>query len=230
MRAPTDLDRSTDGPLLLGLDLGTASSKAVLSSVRGDIVAAASTPHEMSLPRPGWAEVDAEAVWWADAVKLLRRMVEHAGKRPIAGVGVSGVGPCLLLCDSSGAPTRPAILYGIDMRATAEIDELTDRYGAEQITASCGKQLSTQAVGPKLLWVQRHEPEVWTRSVRWFNSSSFITNRLTGEYALDHHTASQCDPLYDPRSREWHQNWASELTGDVALLRLAWPGDVVGTV
>jgi len=68
------------------------------------------------------------------------------------------------------------------MRATAEIAELTDRYGADEILQQCGKQLSTQAVGPKVLWIQRNESDVWSRSARWFNSSSFITNRLTDEF------------------------------------------------
>lgn len=222
--------RAGEDPLLLGIDLGTASSKAVLTTLDGTIVATMTTPHTMSMPRPGWAEVDAEAVWWADTVQLSRKLVAEAGARPIAGIGVSGVGPCLLLCNRDGAPLRPAILYGIDMRATAEISELTDRYGADEILVQCGKQLSTQAVGPKMLWVQRNEPHVWSRSARWFNSSSFITNRLTDEYVLDHHTASQCDPMYDLRNRRWHDDWAGELSAGLPLPRLAWPGDVIGTV
>lgn len=218
------------GPLLLGLDIGTASSKAVLTTLDGAIVASASVPHTMSMPRPGWAEVDAEAVWWADTTRLARQLVAEAEARPIVGVGVSGVGPCLLLCDADGIPVRPAILYGIDMRATAEIDELTHRYGREHIVSWCGKQLSTQAVGPKMLWVQRNEPEVWGRSARWFNSSSFVTNRLTGEYVLDHHTASQCDPMYDLRGRRWHGDWAGEIAAGLPLPRLAWPIEIIGTV
>jgi xylulokinase len=71
----------------------------------------------------------------------------------VAGVCISGVGPCLVLCDADDKPVRPAILYGIDMRATAEIDELTQRFGAEEIFARGGKALSAQAVGPKALWV-----------------------------------------------------------------------------
>lgn len=217
-------------PFALGIDFGTASSKAVLATLQGHIVATATTPHAMDMPRPGWAEVDAEAVWWRDAVLLFREMVAAAGDHPIAAVGVSGVGPCLLLCDDHGAPTRPAILYGIDMRATAEIDELTQRFGASTIEQTCGKQLSTQAVGPKMLWVRRNEPDVWARSARWFNSSSFVTHRLTGAYVLDHQTASQCDPLYDLGARHWHPTWAAEITAGLPLPELAWPGEVVGTV
>ncbi len=58
---------------------------------------------------------------------------------------------------------------------------------------------------------ERNEPRVWSRNARWPNSSSFITNRLTDEYVLDHHTAPQGDPMYDLRNRRWHDDWAGEL-------------------
>src|ERR1700730_11807032 len=115
--------------LLLGIDIGTGSSKAVLATPDGEVVATAVKPHGMSLPRPGWAEVDAEDVWWADAVALCRELTDRTNGGRIAGVCVSGVGPCLLLCDENLRPVRPTILYGIDMRATAEIEELTQRFG-----------------------------------------------------------------------------------------------------
>lgn len=148
-------------PYLLGIDVGTASSKGVLVDASGQIAATASRPHGMSLPRPGWAEVDAEAVWWADVVAIARELVDAAGGAPIAGACVSGVGPCLLLCDERSRPLRPAILYGIDSRATAEIEEITERLGADAIVARGGTALSTQAVGPKMAWVRRHEPQTW---------------------------------------------------------------------
>jgi xylulokinase len=135
-----------------------------------------------------------------------------------------------VLCDEDDRPTRPTILYGIDMRATAEIAELTERFGAAAILARAGKALSTQAVGPKALWVRRHEPEVWRRSTRWYNSSSYIVRRLTGEYVLDRHTASQCDPCYDLVARRWYEPWAAQVMGHLPLPRLVWPSDVAGTV
>ena len=215
---------------LIGVDMGTGSSKGVLTTADGTIVATASRPHGMSLPRPGWAEVDAEAVWWADVVALCRELAPQAADGTLAGVCVSGVGPCLLLCDEQVRPVRPAILYGIDMRATAQIAELTERYGADAILARGGTPLSTQAVGPKALWVQRNEPQAWERARRWYNSSSFVVARLTGEYVLDHHTASQCDPLYDIRANAWYEPWAQDVMAGMAMPRLAWPAEVVGTV
>lgn len=216
--------------LLLGIDIGTASSKAVLVTLDGRIVATASVPHAMSLPRPGWAEVDAESVWWADVVALSRELMTQTEGRALAGLCVSGVGPCLLLCDEDNRPLRPSILYGIDMRATAEIAELTERYGADEIIRRGGTALSTQAVGPKMLWVQRHEPDVWARSARWHNSNSFIVSRLTGEYVLDHHTASQCDPLYDINAMGWGQEWVDDIAPGIEMPGLAWPSDVIGSV
>jgi xylulokinase len=215
---------------LLGIDMGTGSTKGVLARPDGSIVASASRAHAMSLPRPGWAEMDAEADWWGDVVEVARELVAAAGGGGIAGVCVSGLGPCLLMCDEHVAPLRAAMLYGIDMRATAEIEELTERFGAERIVERCGKALSTQAVGPKLLWVRRNEPDVWQRARRWYSSHSFATARLTGEYVLDHHTASQCDPLYDLRAGDWARDWAEDVAPGLELPRLAWPGEVVGTV
>jgi xylulokinase len=218
------------GELLLGVDLGTSSSKAVLASPDGEVVASAHRDHAMSLPRPGWAEVDAERTWWQESVSLIRELVDRAAGDRIVAACVTGVGPCLLLCDKQMRPVRPAILYGIDTRATHEIEELTARYGAAEIVARGGKPLSSQAVGPKLAWVRKHEPQAWARSRRCYGSSSFVAARLTGAYVLDHHTASQFDPLYDLPARSWNLEWAGEVCGDLPLPRLVWPSDVVGTV
>jgi xylulokinase len=219
------------GQYLLGIDLGTASSKGVLATPDGDIVATVTRPrpHSMSLPAPGWAEMDS-GTWWEDVVEISRELTERVGSDAVAAITVSGVGPCLLLTDAAGAPVRPAILYGIDMRATAEIDELTRRLGAAAVLERCATPLTTQAVGPKALWVQRHEPETWDRAARWFNSSSYVAFRLTGEYILDHHTASQSVPLYDIHSESWHQPWYDQVMGSMPQPRLAWPAEVVGSV
>ena len=216
--------------LLLGIDIGTASTKAVLASADGEVVASAQRPHKVSMPRPGWVEHDAEAVWWADVRALCAEMVTPGVRGALAGMCVSGIGPCVVPCDPDGRPLRPAILYGVDTRAQAEIEELNARYGADAILARGGSALSSQALGPKLLWLQRHEPDLWARTARWHMASSFVVERLTGEHVLDHHSASQCDPLYDLAAGAWAADWAQELAGGVPLPRLAWPAEIVGTV
>ena len=216
--------------LLLGIDIGTGSTKGVLCTPDGTVLDTAVISHAMSLPRPGWAEMDADDVWWGDVVSVCKELLADVPAERIAGVCVSGLGPCLLLTDADLQPVRPAILYGIDMRATDEIAELTDHFGADEVLVRTGKALSTQAVGPKMLWVRRNEPGVWDRAARWFNSSSFVAARLTGEYVLDHHTASQCDPLYDIRSNAWNEPWADHVAPGMPRPRLVWPADIIGTV
>ncbi|MHB8658017.1 MAG: FGGY-family carbohydrate kinase [Solirubrobacteraceae bacterium] len=215
---------------VLGIDMGTASTKGVLARPDGSVVAIASRSHVMSLPRSGWAEMDAERDWWGDLVEVCRELVASAAGGQIKGVCVSGLGPCLLVCDGRLRPLRPGILYGVDTRATREIRELTERYGSAAIIECCGNALSTQSVGPKLLWLRHNEPEVWALSKCWYSAHSFVVARLTGEYVLDHHTASQCDPLYDLVRGEWHRSWAEDVAPGLELPRLAWSGEVVGTI
>ncbi|WP_020673743.1 FGGY-family carbohydrate kinase [Amycolatopsis nigrescens] len=217
-------------PLLLGIDIGTSSSKGVLVDPRGAVVARASRAHETSYPHPGWVEHDAETVWWADFLALTRELVVAANGRSLAGLAVSGIGPVLLPADAAGRPLRPAILYGVDTRAGREIDELTAELGAESIVERGGTPLSSQAVGPKWRWLARHEPEVYRRTELFLMASSYLVHRLTGEYVLDHHSASQCDPMYDLRAADWAADWAELVAPGIELPRLAWPTEVAGTV
>lgn len=217
--------------LLLGIDIGTGSTKGVLVDVNGSVIASETIPHAMSLPRPGWAEADAEGLWWREVCRISGAlMAQVPGGGTVAGMCVSGVGPCLVLCDDALRPLRPAILYGIDTRATVEIDSLTVEFGEQNILERAGTLLSSQAVGPKIEWVRRHEPEVFDRATGWYGSNSYIAAKLTGEYVIDHHTASQCDPLYATRRFDWNHDWAQRICGHLPLPRLVWPSDVVGTV
>ncbi|GAB3670649.1 FGGY-family carbohydrate kinase [Saccharopolyspora tripterygii] len=216
--------------VLLGIDIGTSSSKGVLVDATGKIVARASRPHETSHPHPGWVEHDAESVWWADFLELTRELLPAAEGYELAGLGVSGIGPVLLPADGSGKPLRPAILYGVDTRATEEIDELTEELGAEEILRRGGSALSSQAVGPKIRWLAKNEPEVYRRTEMLLMCSSYLVHRLTGRYVLDHHSASQCDPIYDLRARDWSSEWAERVAPGLPLPDLAWPTEVVGRV
>ncbi|WP_460464708.1 FGGY-family carbohydrate kinase [Arthrobacter pigmenti] len=219
-----------DTTMFLGIDIGTGSSKAVLADADGDIVDRASVTHDVQLPHPGWAEFDAEAVWWKEISVLSRELFSRNDAGSLQGVCVSGMGPCLVVTDDAFTPLRPAILYGVDTRATEEIAELTDEFGAARIFETCGKDLSSQAVGPKLRWVANHEPEIFSRATHWFGLNSYIVAKLTGEYIQDHHSASQCDPLYDVTRLEWSPDHVSAVAGHLTMPRLAWSNEVVGTV
>ncbi|WP_049575137.1 FGGY-family carbohydrate kinase [Streptomyces sp. SBT349] len=217
--------------LLLGIDIGTSGSKGVLVRDDGTLLAQATREHGTSTPRPGWVEHDAHSVWWADFAALATELTARApaGER-IAALGVSGIGPCLLPAGADGEPLRPAILYGVDTRAGDQIVAQRDRYGAAEVLARCGSPLTSQAIGPKLAWLREEEPAVYGATRRWFMASSFLVHRLTGAYVLDHHSASQCTPLYDLGRGEWIEEWCEQIAPGLAWPRLVWPADVVGEV
>ncbi len=212
----------------LGIDIGTGSSKAVAVDEGGEILATEVVAHEISRPRPGWAEHD-PATWWSEVASLSRRVVAGVGASPDT-LCVSGMGPCLAPATADGEPVRAAILYGIDTRAETEIAELSAEIGEEALLAQGGSLLSSQAVGPKLLWLQRHEPEIWARTRRFFMPSSYAVWQLSGEYVLDHHSASQCNPLYDLTANRWSDEMAERVAPGIELPRLLWPSEVAGRV
>ena len=129
---------------VLGVDIGTSSSKGTLVDLDGRIIAIAVREHSVSRPRPGWVEADPNS-WWDEFCSISR---ELSGGHDIVAVAVSGMGPCVSVADATGVALRPAILYGVDTRATAEIAELERQLTAAKIMERCGSALSTQSAGP----------------------------------------------------------------------------------
>lgn len=217
---------------LLGVDIGTYSSKGVLVDENGSIVASAVIPHEVEMPRPGHFEHDAEKVWWGDFItivwSLLAQSAVEAGD--ILAVGVSGIGPCVLPVDDRGKPLRRAILYGIDTRAVEEIAYLEEVLGRDAIFEACGTHLDSQTAGPKILWIQRHEPEVYARTRFFLTSQGYLVYRLTGVPSLDIYTAAGYAPLFDVHRLSWHEEFARPVVSLSSLPQLFWSIEVVGKV
>ncbi|WP_116412372.1 FGGY-family carbohydrate kinase [Subtercola boreus] len=214
-------------PVVLGVDIGTSSTKGVLVDFAGTIVATVVLAHEVTRPNPGWVEMEG-AVWWDEFCAIARQIVSD--EFSITAVGVSGMGPCALVTDSASHPLRPAILYGIDSRAFAQISTLNAALDADAIFERCGSYLSSQAIGPKLLWIRETEPETYQAMGRLYMPNSWLAWNLTGRYVLDHHSASQCTPLYDAHSNDWYHPWVSAIAPGLELPELVWPSDVVGSV
>lgn len=213
----------------LGVDIGTSSSKGVLVDADGAIVATAARSHDVSRPRTGWVEMDGD-VWWDEFVAIARELREAAPDVEVVGVGVSGMGPCVLLADAEDRPVRPAILYGVDTRATAQIERMTNDLGSAEIAHVGGSTLTSQAGGPKIVWVADEEPEAWARARRLYMPASWLTRRLTGAYVLDHQSASQMSPLYDIEQETWHEGWWQRYAATIDQPPLRWAGEVAGTV
>lgn len=217
---------------LLGVDIGTYESKGVLTTLDGATVSLQVRPHKLSIPKAGWAEHDAEKDWWGDFCSITKGLISEAGVDPsqILGVGCSAIGPTMLPVDRECNPLRPAILYGIDTRATEEIAYLEQLLGSEEIFSVCGATLSTQSVGPKILWTKNNEPEIYREAHKFLTATSFLVARLTGRYIIDHYTAGSFHPLYDLRNQQWHQEFCQPIVEMERLADLAWSSEVAGRV
>lgn len=217
---------------LLGIDIGTYSSKATVTDPDGRVVATATVPHGISQPAPGHVEQDADAVWWHDLRALCHALWRSGDASPgqIRGVAVSAIGPCLLPLDAAGRPLRPGILYGVDTRAAREVDELQHRFGDAALMAHSRMAFTSQAIGPKMLWLRRHEPDVWSRTRTLTTASSYLVFRLTGEHCIDRHTASHYMPLWDAARGTWGDALDSGLADGKVLPQPGWCADRAGVV
>jgi xylulokinase len=217
--------------MYLGVDIGTFESKGVLVDGAGRVVAQASRPHKMLVPQAGWAEHRAEEDWWGDFVFITRALLAQSGVDPkaIRAVACSAIGPCLLPMDAGGHPLTNGILYGVDTRASVEIDELNAQIGADVILQRCGNALTSQSVGPKILWLARNQPEVWAKTAKLVTSTTFLTWRLTGRHVIDHYTAANFSPLYDIGRQDWCFDLAPLCRPD-QLPDLMWSTEIAGKV
>lgn len=218
--------------LFLGVDVGTFETKGVLVDAGGNVVAEARRPHTLSTPLPGHAEHDAETVWWQGLAEVARALMASpaAVDGTLRAVGVSAIGPCVLPVDADLTPLRPAILYGVDTRASAQIESLTARLGDDTIFARSGNHLTSQSTGPKILWIKENEPQVYDQAAYFLTSQSFLVARLTGEVVIDHGTAGYFHPLYDLATTSWNLDGCEDFISVDRLPRLAWATDVAGTV
>ena len=218
---------------LMGVDIGTYSSKGVL--VLGDtgkVVGSCIVDHSLSMPKPGWVEHDPDKVWWGEFVEISKKLLGSTQIDPklIKGIGVSGIGICVVPIDEKGNTLRQGILYGIDTRASKEILELEKILGKEQIFQLSASHLSASVSGPKILWIKNNEPEIFEKA-RWFlTSHSFIVYRLTGRATVDIYSACGYAPLIDVENICWNEKAADLIVPIEKLPELVWSSEVVGSV
>jgi len=214
----------------LGIDIGTYETKGCLIDDKFRIVKTAVRQHTLSTPHPGWAEHDADEIWWRDFVAIARDLLSKVEKGQLAAVGCSAIAPTMLPVDQSGRPLRPAILYGIDTRAYREIEELTEILGIEWIQKHCWNLLSSQAVGPKILWFKKNEPALYKNTWKIMTATSYLVFKLTGKVVIDFYTASSFTPLLDLNRLCWNKDLAQLLVSPDQLPDLKWTTEVAGVV
>jgi xylulokinase len=193
---------------LVGIDVGTTGVKAVAIDDEGDVIARAEREYPLATPRPGWYEQDPDD--WVRASQEARAALAVEA----AAVGLSGQMHGLVALDAGDRVLRPAILWN-DQRTGAECAEIEERLGLDRLIALTANRALAGFTAPKLLWLRRHEPDVYARIAHVLLPKDYVRLRLTGERAIDAADASGT-LLFDVGARRWSEEVldALEVSGE----------------
>ena len=190
------------GPFVIGCDVGSQGTNAVLVDAGGAEVGSAYEPYDVSFPHPGWAEQDPQL--WIDAVvATVRRLVDAVPGRPDAVKGLSFGSQLdgMVACDTKGVPVRPALIW-MDRRAEAQAAAVARRMGREEFYGHVGANLDSSHAAFKAMWIRDEEPDSYAGVEHLMPPGSYVLRRVTGVLAADWSNASSL-ALLDPRTRTW---------------------------
>jgi len=187
---------------LLGIDVSTTATKALLVDEAGVVVAVAANEYPFETPQPLWSEQD-PSLWWYGAVQSIRQVLAQSGipAAEIASVGLTGQMHGLVLLNAHGEVLRPAILWN-DQRTGAQCDEIRARLGKANLVRLTGNDALTGFTAPKILWVREHEPELFAQATHFVLPKDYLRFRLTGQIATDRAGAAGT-LLLGLRTRDW---------------------------
>ncbi len=219
------------GIYLLGIDVGTGGTRALILDERGHVISSATEDHRAFVsPQIGWAEQD-PCDWWRACGVAVRDALAQAKLRgdQISCVGLSGQMHGAVLLDEHGRVVRPAMIW-CDVRTEKQCQELTDQIGADKlIQLTCNPALTNFTL-TKCLWVRENEPENWRRVRSLLLPKDYVRFQLTGEHATDVADASGT-LLLDVANRRWSKEMLKLVQMDESLLpRLYESSEICGRI
>ncbi len=189
----------------LGIDLGTTGVKVLLVSEKGEVVASGNGEYPLLIPRPNWAEQDAEA-WWDATVSAVKSCLAEGcvsvGKEvKVAAIGLSGQMHGSVFLDDKGEVLRPAILWN-DQRTVDQCRQITAMVGAERLVELTSNRALAGFTAPKILWLRQNEPGTYSKVGKILLPKDYIRYRLAGVFATEVSDASGT-LLFNVRERKW---------------------------
>lgn len=215
---------------LIGIDIGTSGTKTVLFDEAGSVIASAAAEYPLYQPQNGFAEQD-PADWRNAVLTTLAAVVQKSGvkKEDVKGIGLSGQMHGLVMLDKSGCVLRRSIIW-CDQRTAAECEEITALVGEKRLIEITANPALTGFTASKLLWVRRHEPELYEKCAHILLPKDYIRYELTGELATDVSDASGMQLLDIPK-RQWSDEVLSKLGIEKDLLARVYESpEVTGTL
>jgi len=215
---------------LIGIDIGTTATKIILIDLEGNIVASITRPANLHSPNPSWAEEDA-LEWWNNVCLGIPECLQSAGvgAEKVLSVGVSGMVPTTIMVGDDGLPLRRSIQQN-DAHSVNEIEIFKSRVDETDVFKRTGSAITQQSIGPKLMWLDVNEPEVFRKKRYIMGSYDYINFRLTGQPCLEQNWALESG-LFNIKKQDWDDELIA-LAGIKRehLPRVFAPSDIVGKV
>jgi len=203
---------------LLGIDIGTSGTKTLICDLKGVVLATATAEHPISSPKPNWSEQNPED-WWLSTCKATKEVLKKAKVKgaDIQGIGLSGQMHGSVFLDAKGNVLRPAILWN-DQRTAKECEEIENAVGGRgALIDLVANPALTGFTAPKILWVRRHQPKIYAKTLQILLPKDYVRFRMTGEYATEVSDASGT-LLLDVVNRKWSRQILEVLKIDPQLL------------
>ena len=215
---------------LVGIDIGTTATKVVILDSAHGVVATAEADATLCSLQPGWAETDPDE-WWDNVARITRVCLAKAAinAHHVAGVGVSGMVPTLILLDKDGRLLRPSIQQN-DARAFSEVQHFRDNLNETDILDRTGSAITQQSIGPKTFWLYKNEPAILKQAAHLMGSYDFIVYKMTGVSSCERNWALESG-LFDLHRQDWDDTLLnlSKIRSDW-LGQINWPSQVAGKI
>lgn len=215
---------------VLGIDVSTTATKAVLVSESGEVRGIGQAEYGFSTPHPMWSEQDPHA-WWDAAVRAIQSVLGSTGvaEDDVSAVGLTGQMHGAVMLGADDRVLRPAILWN-DQRTAAECEAILEAVGRERLIEITGNDALTGFTAPKLVWVRTHEPEVWNRVAHVLLPKDYVRLQLTGIQATDKADGAGT-LLFDLAARDWSSEVLSALDIPAGWMPIAHEGpEITGSV
>lgn len=185
---------------LLGIDIGTTGCKAVCFSMAGEPLASAYREHQIRHPEPGWAELDAAAVW-RNVQAIIREVAQAVKRDPIQALAVSSLGEAVVPVTHDRRILGPSIL-NFDVRGASYLESLGQRLDDSRLYEINGNTLGNHYGLTKLCWIRDHRPRIYEAADKFLLWSSFVGFMLGAEPAVDTSLANRT-LLFDLERKDW---------------------------
>lgn len=219
---------------VIGVDIGTQSTKALLVDRHGAIVAKHASGYQPDTPKPLWAE-QWPSVWFDAVIECIAHCVKAAREQGIEASSIRSIcigglyGGSGIPVDRDVRPLHPCLIW-MDRRATAEVDWVRERVDLERLLDITGNGVDSYYGFTKMLWLRENRPDVWANTRYFLPPNAYVIYLLTGEIAVDHSSAGNIGGVYDVAQRNWSDTMLEMLGIPAGMMpeRLVESTDVVG--